>query len=56
MPKKLDWQKDKCPICGKEYLYLGAYKPVTCGAYVCIREAHKRGLIYKEVTDAQKGL
>lgn len=47
MPKQLDWQKATCPVCNKQYVYLPAFKPVTCGKYDCVKEAHKRNLIYK---------
>lgn len=48
MPKQLDWQKAICPICNEEYVYLLAFKPVTCSKYSCVKEAHKRNLIYKD--------
>lgn len=48
MPKLLDWLWEICPICRKRYCYLVAFKPVTCGKYDCVHEAHKRGLIYKD--------
>ncbi len=33
----LEWQKARCPICGKYYEYVVAYKPKTCGNFSCIQ-------------------
>ena len=47
MPKQLDWQRAVCPICNKQYVYLPAFKPVTCGKSSCVSEADKKGLLNK---------
>ncbi len=54
MPKQLDFLRAICPICNKQYVYMSAFKPVTCGKYDCVHEAHKRGLIYANTKEEVK--
>jgi hypothetical protein len=35
--QKLEWQKERCPICGEQYSYLIAFKPATCGKFSCVQ-------------------
>jgi hypothetical protein len=44
--QQTEWDKANCPICGKEYQFIGkTYKPVTCGKFTCLQEAKKQGLL-----------
>ncbi len=38
MTQKLIWQTAKCPVCGKDYRYVKAYKPQTCADYECVHK------------------
>ncbi len=45
MPKPLVFLKAICPICNREYIYVEAFKPITCNRIDCVKEATSRGLI-----------
>ncbi len=34
----VEWLKARCPICGREYPYVEAYKPKVCGSYDCVKK------------------
>ncbi len=35
---KIEWIETpaKCPVCGKSYCYVEAFKPKTCGNRICV--------------------
>lgn len=35
--QKLEWHKERCPVCKQEYSYLIAFKPATCGKFDCVQ-------------------
>jgi hypothetical protein len=44
--QQTEWDKANCPICGKEYQFIGkTYTPKTCGKFSCLQEAKKQGII-----------
>ena len=48
MPDKdigISFLKAICPICNQEYIYVKAFKPVTCGKKCCVLLADELGLI-----------
>lgn len=47
MPKQLDWLKAICPICNEQYVYVEAFKPVTCGKRQCVESELGQKLINK---------
>ena len=42
MLRREQWRKANCPVCGREYLHLAAYKPETCQEIKCIYEQRRR--------------
>ena len=48
MPDKdigIKFLKAVCPICGEEYIYVRAFKPVTCSKKSCVEKAQEKGMI-----------